>query len=96
MTIDDFHRLVDELPVSTQKAAFRILQCLQGEKSELAAALVEDPDDPFLLALAAAPDDDEHESQEEAEAVLEAVESSKRGESIPWDEVETLLSQEGQ
>jgi len=93
MSKEDLHRLVDELPASTEETALRILRCLRDEsQSDLAAALAEDPEDPFLRALAAAPEDDEPETPEEAEAVRVAIEESDRGESIPWEEVKRRLA----
>ena len=41
--------------------------------------MAEDPEDPFLRALAAAPLDDEPETAEEAEAVRLAIEEADRG-----------------
>jgi hypothetical protein len=88
MTKADLHRLIDELPATREEAAYRVLKCLWDEKrTELSEALLENPEDPLLLALAEAPEDDEPETPEEAEAVRLAKEESARGESVPLDEV---------
>lgn len=96
MTREDLHRLVDELPESNQETAFRILECLRGEKrDQLVEALAESPTDPFLQALAAAPIDDEPETPEEAAAVQEAVDASARGEVVSWEEAKRRLLGDG-
>jgi len=88
----DLHRLVDELPEAHTDAAARILQCLRDEKrDELSQALLEDPNDPFLRALAAAPEDDEPETEEEREAVREGLEASARGEVYSLEDVKREL-----
>jgi len=88
----DLHRLVDELPESTQETAFRILRCLRDEaEGELAAALTDAPEDPLLRALAAAPIDDEPETPEEAAAVQEAREELARGEFVTLEDLKREL-----
>lgn len=96
VTREDLHRLVDELPESNRETAFRILECLRGEKrGQLVEALAESPTDPFLQALTAAPIDDEPETPEEAAAVQEAVNASARGEVVSWEEAKRRLLGDG-
>ncbi len=62
MDKSDLHRLVDELPEGTEQPAMQLLRHLQGTggfatPQALAEAIVKDPENRFLLALAATSED---------------------------------------
>jgi hypothetical protein len=81
MTVkDDLYQLIDALSEDDLIAAKRYLEYLRSGYS-----------DPMLWALDTAPYDDEPTTPEEEEAVAEAREEIRRGETVSAEEAKRLL-----
>ena len=78
-TKDKLHHLVDQLPECELRAAQRFLEYLR------------DTGDPVLRAFMEAPEDDEPETEEEREAVEEALEDFKAGRVFTHEEIKRDL-----
>ena len=78
-TKDKLHHLVDQLPECELGAAQRFLEYLR------------DTGDPVLRAFMEAPEDDEPETEEERQAIAEAMEDIEAGRGISHEEVKREL-----
>lgn len=81
-TMEDAHRLLDELPASQAGSVVRYLESVRDGRI-----------DPLLQKLLNAPLDDEPETAEEKAAVEEARQEFENGQGIPHDEIIRELSQ---
>lgn len=79
ITKENLYRLIDQLPNSELDAARRYLEYLR------------DTSDPVLRAFLNAPEDDEETTDEDMQAIEEAMEDVRSGDVVPLDEVKRDL-----
>ena len=79
---------------TTKEALHHLVDALPDEKLSAAREAIERLADLFLLGLADAPIDVEPESEEEREAVAEALEDVAHGRVRSWDDVRHELASE--